>query len=804
MEFRNSGYFPCWTGPRRAPGIRGHFKNFFLLLALVFLIASFPRAAHAVVGSSEQITVSRLGILAFRPKPETIARWQPLVDYLNQTGLPRKIELAVYSYPELEEAVKQKRVDIVLTQPAHYTVLARRESLNSPLATLLEIEGGQVLSTFGGVILARSDRDDINQLGDLLGLTIATSSKSSLGAYQAQAMELLAEGIRLPNSAHVLELGPQQDEVFGALIDGRADVAFMRSGLLESMVREGKVDASEFKVIRAKGVPEYPLALSTRLYPQWALAAMPWADQEFARRVASAALALPHDAPAARAARIQGFAAPGNYKSVEDTMRALRVPPFDQPDFHFVDVWDRYRVPMAFMVAFVGVVSFLFFRLLATRQKLSSARDSLEEAQKLAQIGNWELDLRTRRLHWSAEIFRIFEIDPACFGATYEAFLAVVHPDDRDMVNEMYLRSLRDRRPYSIEHRLLFPDGRIKYVMEECHTTFDDNGKALRSMGTVQDITRRKEAEAKFRNLFESNQSVMLLIDPKDGAILDANPAAAKFYGYARDELVAMNIGTINTLPAEEVLRRRRLAEAHEQNVFEMPHRLKSGEVRTVEVRASPIETSDGTILFSIVIDVTERKRMEDQIRQLAFYDPLTSLPNRRLLIERLKLAMGRTKRSGHHAAIMFIDLDNFKPINDHFGHATGDEVLIEVARRLRLCVREVDTVSRLGGDEFVILVDDLSEDYQQSLELTREIAEKALLALGEPYHLRVKSAEAADITVSHQCTASIGVVVLKGRDVSEDDLLAQADAAMYASKMAGRNSIRFFDPVVPVPLATS
>lgn len=789
---------------RQFPDIQRRFRLFFPVLVAFLLAAFLPGATHATTGSGAQITTSRLGILAFRPKPETIARWQPLVDYFNQAGLPRRIELEIYSYPELEQAVKQRRVDIVLTQPAHYTILASRESLNSPLATLLESEGGQVLASFGGVIFAGSDRDDINGLGDLLGLTIATSSKSSLGAYQAQLMELLVEGVRLPNDARVLELGAQQDAVFDAVASGRADVGFVRTGLLESMLREGKISARQFKVIRAKATPEYPLALSTRLYPQWALAAMPWADPELARRVSAAALALPHDAPVAKAARIHGFSVPGNYKAVEDTMRALRVPPFDRADFHFVDVWDRYRVPMVFLFVFVSVLSFLLFRLITTRQKLSGALESLEEAQKLAQIGNWEHDLMTHRWHWSDEMFRIFGLDKTGSGPTREVFLSVIHPDDRALVEQAHERSLADRQPHSIEHRLQFPDGRIKHVVGECHTNFDESGRALRSVGTVQDITRRKEAEAKFRNLFESNQSMMLLIDPKTGAILDANPAAANFYGYTRDELMAMNVSAINTLPVDEVVRRRRLAETQAQNVFEMPHRLKSGEVRTVEVRASPIDTSDGKILFSIVIDVTDRKRMEEQIRQLAFYDPLTSLPNRRFLIERLKLTMGRTKRNGRHAAIMFIDLDNFKPINDHFGHATGDEVLIKVARRLRACVREVDTVSRLGGDEFVILVDDLSEDYRESLELTREIAEKALSVLGEPYALKVRSAGTADVTVSHECTASIGVVVLRGHDVSEDDLLAQADAAMYASKMAGRNAIRFFDPVVPLQSVTA
>ncbi len=196
--------------------------------------------------------------------------------------------------------------------------------------------------------------------------------------------------------------------------------------------------------------------------------------------------------------------------------------------------------------------------------------------------------------------------------------------------------------------------------------------------------------------------------------------------------------------------------------------------------------------LFGISRDVTEHKRMEDQVRQLAFYDPLTHLPNRRMLNDRLIQAIAANKRSGNHGAMMFLDLDNFKPLNDRHGHDVGDLLLIEVANRLKSCVREVDTVARFGGDEFVVMLSDLSADRAESLSNSESVAEKIRFALSEPYSLRIEHVGPVQTSVEHHCTASIGVALFGNTEASPDDILKWADAAMYEAKDAGRNCIRF------------
>jgi diguanylate cyclase (GGDEF)-like protein len=192
--------------------------------------------------------------------------------------------------------------------------------------------------------------------------------------------------------------------------------------------------------------------------------------------------------------------------------------------------------------------------------------------------------------------------------------------------------------------------------------------------------------------------------------------------------------------------------------------------------------------------DITERKAMEDQVRQMAFYDTLTKLPNRRLLNDRLSQTMAANKRSGCYGAVMFLDLDNFKPLNDTHGHEAGDLLLIQAADRLRACVRGMDTVARFGGDEFVVMASELDIDPAESAAQAGIIAEKIRSALAVPYRLKLKHEGKADVFIEHRCTASIGVALFINHEASQNEILKWADIAMYRAKEAGRNSIRFHE----------
>jgi diguanylate cyclase (GGDEF)-like protein len=201
----------------------------------------------------------------------------------------------------------------------------------------------------------------------------------------------------------------------------------------------------------------------------------------------------------------------------------------------------------------------------------------------------------------------------------------------------------------------------------------------------------------------------------------------------------------------------------------------------------------DGTsLVLGFIQDITKSKELEEQVRQLAFYDSLTKLANRHLLNDRLGQTLVANQRNACFAALMFMDLDNFKPLNDTHGHAVGDLLLVEVANRLIQCVRKGDTVARFGGDEFVVVLNALDQDPAIAHAQAQWLAEKICSSLAEPYRLKIPHKDEADTVIEHHCSASIGVVVFMDHVANPDDLLKRADAAMYQAKQSGRNAVRF------------
>ncbi|MDD2463053.1 MAG: sensor domain-containing diguanylate cyclase [Desulfobulbus sp.] len=221
-----------------------------------------------------------------------------------------------------------------------------------------------------------------------------------------------------------------------------------------------------------------------------------------------------------------------------------------------------------------------------------------------------------------------------------------------------------------------------------------------------------------------------------------------------------------------------------------------------------PIKNESGKVerILGLTEDITEQKKAEERICRLAFYDHLTQLPNRRRLHERLEYAITLGNQTGCYGAVMFLDLDNFKSLNDAYGHGVGDQLLIEAAHRLTLCVREIDAVARLGGDEFVVLLDDLGKNFADAVTRAGVVAQRIRAALAEPYTLPHKQVGEEICHVTHHCTSSIGIALFHGNDVRLEEILKGADTAMYQAKEDGRNTYRFFDPnsASPTPVEGS
>lgn len=496
------------------------------VFAFFVLAASLIPAVRAELPAHTQASLVRFAVLAFRPKPETLERWQPFADYLAEKLHPVRVTLEALDYPELEHAVAMRQVDLVLTQPGHYVALAVKKNLYSPLASLLESEAGEVLTHFGGVILVRAADEHIRSLTDLRGKRIAASTVESLGGYQAQAYELLLAGVRAKD--FVLHETGKQDGVLAALAAGEVDAGFVRSGLIEQMEREGKIRADDFRVLRSNDAPDYPLRLSTRLYPQWALAAMPWVDPAIARRIASVALALPEDGEVARAAKIYGFTIPGDYRSVERLMRALRLPPFNER-VPWQVVWEDHRL---------AVVSFLLLSSLAvfwgalgvvrSRRERRAAQIALRESEQhyrtLANSGGaliWTADTNGAREYcnepWLKFTGRRLE------EALGEGWLAGVHAEDREACRHTYRRSFARHAPFCMEYRLRRADGEYRWIIDHGNPRYDSAGNFIGYIGFGYDITERKAVEAE---LAEYRRHLERLVEERTESLRLAKEAA--------------------------------------------------------------------------------------------------------------------------------------------------------------------------------------------------------------------------------------------------------------------------------------
>lgn len=302
--------------------------------------------------------------------------------------------------------------------------------------------------------------------------------------------------------------------------------------------------------------------------------------------------------------------------------------------------------------------------------------------------------------------------------------------------------------------------------------------------------SRRAEADLRVAATAFESQEAMMITDA-DSVILKVNRAFTLITGYAPEEVVGQKPGAVLSSGYHgadfytEMWNDIRRTGSWQGEVWD---RRKNGEVYPQWLTITAVKGADGEVTHYVGmhIDITQRKAAEEEIRHLAFYDPLTQLPNRRLLVDRLQQALASSTRSGRLGALLFIDLDNFKTLNDTRGHDKGDKLLQQVAQRLLTCVREHDTVARFGGDEFLVMLEYLSDNVEEAASQVQAVGEKIASSLNQPYQLD---------TYEHHSTPSIGITLFADHQDTVEELLKRADLAMYQAKAAGRNTLRFFDP---------
>jgi len=353
---------------------------------------------------------------------------------------------------------------------------------------------------------------------------------------------------------------------------------------------------------------------------------------------------------------------------------------------------------------------------------------------------------------------------------------------------EKYYPVIKAGRVFRTEQEFVRKDG--------SPITVDLSGSLLNpetgeSLWIYLDITDRKVAEYEQRiaaTAFESQEG--MCISDANGRILRVNRSFTRITGYSTEEVIGKTTNLLKSGRHDKEFYDAMWSRLQREGVWEgeIWNRRKSGEVYPEHLTINEVKNTNGIVTnyVSTLTDITITKNAENEIKHLAFYDPLTRLPNRRLLLDRLRQTLASLPRNGRTAALLFIDLDDFKTLNDTLGHDIGDLLLQQVAKRLESCVREGDTVARLGGDEFVILLQDLSHISLEAGEQTESIGNKILVTLNLPYQLA---------THEYSNTPSIGATLFNDNSQSVDELMKQADIAMYQSKKAGRNRLHFFDP---------
>ena len=427
----------------------------------------------------------------------------------------------------------------------------------------------------------------------------------------------------------------------------------------------------------------------------------------------------------------------------------------------------------------------------------------LSESQRLARIGSWSMEIDKNNVRWTDETYRIYGVKPEIFVPTKENVISLAYSKDQPVIREWMRACLAGEQPAELEFRVRRQDGNMRIIRSNGDLQHAPDGTPLRIIGTVQDITENKrvedalrEQEEFFRMIAESVDDFIAVLD-LEGRRLYNNASYSRVFGNTESMRGSDSFAEIHPDDRERI--RRIFKETIKSGVgqrAEFRIMMKDGSIHHMESSGGLIKNSQGEPLYMVVVshDITARKMNEEEIHSLAFYDELTKLPNRRLLNDRLIKAMAASKRNGRYGALIFLDIDNFKSLNDAHGHDVGDMLLMDVARRIAACLREIDTVARFGGDEFVVVLGELNSDKDESIKQASIVAEKIRASLGAPYQLKISREGMAETTIEYSCTSSIGVMMFLNHKIDHKDIFTYADIAMYKAKDAGRNQVHFFE----------
>ncbi|EPM47437.1 putative bifunctional diguanylate cyclase/phosphodiesterase [Pseudomonas syringae] len=428
-----------------------------------------------------------------------------------------------------------------------------------------------------------------------------------------------------------------------------------------------------------------------------------------------------------------------------------------------------------------------------TERILEETRARLELALDLAQMGTWDLDITHSRLQASARASFLHGMDAQPFDDDSRLFFERLPAEERDRVRAAYTAALESRQDcLQMTYRFQMKDGTSRLIESRARIYRDETGNPVKLAGTLLDITQQcvqaalEASEEKFAKAFHSSPDSITITEIESGRYVEVNDGFCRLTGFSAGEVLGRTAHEIG-IWTDTVQREYMIDELRQKGRMhhrEMNGRDKNGAPLVLDVSVEFITLNDTACLLMNARDIGQLKSAQAQIQHLAYHDPLTGLPNRALLMDRLSQQVSLLQHQNLRGALLFLDLDHFKHINDSLGHPVGDSVLSVIAARLEASVRQEDTVARLGGDEFVVLICGLDGSLEQVTHQVRVLADNLRVLLAEPMFLDGHRL---------QVTPSVGIVLIPDDGLTPADLLKRADIALYRAKDSGRNASQFF-----------
>jgi diguanylate cyclase (GGDEF)-like protein/PAS domain S-box-containing protein len=439
-------------------------------------------------------------------------------------------------------------------------------------------------------------------------------------------------------------------------------------------------------------------------------------------------------------------------------------------------------------LVFLGVtiwVGRLNARLKKSEQHSRESEENLNEAQKVAHLASWDWEISSDEVTWSDEQYRMFGLEPEEIPPTFNYYLNAINPDDHAHTLKALEEALANEGDYDVEYRLIRKNGEECLVHAQAIIKRDSEGKPVRMIGTSHDITDRRQAEEWLRReavIFDNTDEGIMVTDA-EGNIIRVNKAFTVISGYKSDEVVGKHPKLQQSGRHDKTFYKKMWASISQNGQWrgEIWNQRKNGDIYPAWENITMVKDEQGRLTHYVAIfsDISVLKASEERFSYLAHHDSLTELPNRLRFIANLEQAMEGAKRHKHKVALLYLDLDGFKHINDTLGHDIGDEYLKKIAERLKKCVRAEDTVARIGGDEFTIVLTEVAHAGAAGL-----IAEKIVQAVRQPIIVNIATIDPS---------ASIGICMYPDDAMDTDGMMKAADAAMYHAKAMGKNCFRFY-----------